>query len=151
MITDSISNIEKYRGIHKNLDTAVDFLKTCNLGSLADGKTVVDGDCVFINVMEADLREADGAAYEYHKRYADLQIDIAGSEYWEYAQDGEAQGDFDAGVDCGFASGTASCTGILGNGRFALFLPDEYHKPSCISDTCTHVRKAVVKIEMVSQ
>lgn len=148
MITDSLSNIEKYRGIHKNLDTAISFLKTCNPGSLADGRTAVDGAHVFVNVMEADLREADGAAYEYHKRYADLQIDISGSEYWEYALTGEAQGDFDADADCGFVSGMASCAGILGDGRFALFLPNEYHKPSCISDTCTHVRKAVVKIEM---
>ena len=30
--------------------------------------------------MDADLRDAEGAAFEYHRRYADLQIDLTGGE-----------------------------------------------------------------------
>ena len=86
MVTDSLQNLEQYRGLHKNMDTVIDFLKKCDLTALPDGKTVIDGEQVFVNVMEADLREAEGAEYEYHKRYADLQIDISGSEYWEDRQ-----------------------------------------------------------------
>ena len=79
MVTDSLQNLEQYRGLHKNMDTVIDFLKKSDLTALPDGKTVIDGERVFVNVMEADLREAEGAEYEYHKRYADLQIDISGS------------------------------------------------------------------------
>ena len=82
MVTDNLENLEQYRGLHKNMDTVIDFLKKCDLAALPDGKTVIDGERVFVNVMEADLREAEGVEYEYHKRYADLQIDISGSEYW---------------------------------------------------------------------
>ena len=87
MIADTIKNIEKYRGLSKNLDTAIAFLKEYDLSSLPDGKTVVDEARVFVNVMEADLREAEGAAYEYHKKYADIQINLDGSERWEYTVD----------------------------------------------------------------
>lgn len=80
MIVDSIRNMEQYRGLHNNLDTVIDFLQNCDLKALADGKTIIDGERVYVNVMEADLRDAEGAEYEYHKRYADLQIDIFGSE-----------------------------------------------------------------------
>lgn len=148
MITDSIHNIEQYRGLNSNLDTAIDFLKNCDLKALTDGKTVIDQDRVFINVMEADLRTADGAEYEYHKRYADLQIDIDGSEYWEWMSDAGMKKPFDETADFGSADGTMQCAGVLGDGKFVLFLPNEFHKPSCISDTCTHVRKAVIKIKM---
>lgn len=55
---------------------------------------------------------------------------------------------FNEKADVGFAAGMPGCGGQLGDGRFALFLPGEYHKPSCRSDRCAHVRKAVVKIEM---
>ena len=89
MVTDSLQNLEQYRGLHKNMDTVIDFLKKCDLTALPDGKTVIDGERVFVNVMEADLREAEGAEYEYHKRYADLQIDISGSEYWEWTDKAE--------------------------------------------------------------
>ena len=56
MVTDSLQNLEQYRGLHKNMDTVIDFLKKCDLTALPDGKTVIDGERVFVNVMEADLR-----------------------------------------------------------------------------------------------
>lgn len=148
MITDSILRLGQYRGLYKNLDTAIDFLAGCNLNELPDGTTQIDGSRVFVNVMEAELREAEGAVYEYHKRYADLQINITGSEYWELTMEGRPAAEFDEAADIGFVSGQAHSMGILGNGRFALFLPYEFHKPSCISSVSSHVRKAVVKIEI---
>lgn len=27
MVTDSLQNLEQYRGLHKNMDTVIDFLK----------------------------------------------------------------------------------------------------------------------------
>ena len=105
MITDSILRLGQYRGLYKNLDTAIDFL-------------------------------------------ADLQINITGSEYWELTMEGRPAAEFDEAADIGFVSGPAHSMGILGNGRFALFLPYEFHKPSCISSVSSHVRKAVVKIEI---
>lgn len=148
MITDTLENLDRYRGLHSNLDKAIEFLNNTDLEKLPIGKTVVEGSHVFMNVMEAELRNANGAGFEYHKKYADLQVDISGSEYWEYAITGVRQGEFDAGTDFGLVDGTACSAGTLGEGRFVLFLPEEFHKPSCINETCTHVRKIVVKIEM---
>lgn len=148
MITDTLEQIAKYRGMHKNLDTAIAFLEKTDLSTLPDGKTVIDGEQVFVNVMEADLREAEGAAFEYHKRYADLQINITGGEFWEAAFAAETAGRFDETTDFGLAEGKPAVSGTLGEGRFVLFLPMEYHKPSCRTKVCSHVRKAVVKIRM---
>ena len=113
MVTDSLQNLEQYRGLHKNMDTVIDFLKKCDLTALPDGKTVIDGERVFVNVMEADLREAEGAEYEYHKRYADLQIDISGSEYWEWTDKAEFTDTFQEASDCGLAAGRSRCGGTL--------------------------------------
>ena len=38
MVTDSLQNLEQYRGLHKNMDTVIDFLKKCDLTALPDGK-----------------------------------------------------------------------------------------------------------------
>ena len=99
-------------------------------------------------MMDADLREAEDAAFEYHRRYADLQIDLTGSEHWGWASEGTDEGAFDEASDCGFKSGAEHVGGVLGGGRFAIFFPGELHKPSCKSEGCNHVRKAVVKILM---
>ena len=55
---------------------------------------------------------------------------------------------FQEASDCGLAAGRSRCGGTLGDRSFALFLPEEFHKPSCKNGSHTHVRKAVVKIEM---
>lgn len=46
MIYDMLTNVEKYRGISKNLDTAIDFLVKTDLASLPLGQTEIDGDNV---------------------------------------------------------------------------------------------------------
>ena len=84
MICDTLEHLNRYRGFHENLDTAIDYLTAYCVGhTLADlplGRTEVDGENVFIHVMEADLKPGEGANPEYHRRYADLQIDITGGE-----------------------------------------------------------------------
>ena len=99
-------------------------------------------------MMDADLRDADGAAFEYHRRYADLQIDLNGSEHLGWASEDTEQGEFDEENDFGLRTGPEHCGMTLGGGRFAVFFPGELHKPSCKTPGCGHVRKAVVKILM---
>ena len=131
MIVDSFDYIACYKGLHPNLDTAIDWLNSHTLDALENGKTIIDGENVFINVMDADL-----------------QIDLTGSEHWGWASEGTEQGEFDEAADCGFKSGAEHVGGVLGGGRFAIFFPGELHKPSCKTPGCDHVRKAVVKILM---
>ena len=147
MIVDSFDYIACYKGLHPNLDTAIDWLNSHTLDALENGKTIIDGENVFVNVMDADLRDADGAAFEYHRRYADLQIDITGGEGWGYTNEpGEEVGKY--AVDCGFQDSASVVSGALGEGRFVLFFPTELHKPGLVQDGCANVRKAVVKIKM---
>ena len=148
MICDTLDQLHLYKGFHKNLDTAIEFLAAHPLDTLPLGRTEVDGDEVFINVMDADLKPHTGSHAEYHRLYADLQIDLTGGEYLGWASEGKDEGAFDETADCGFKSAPEHCGMTLGDGRFAIFFPGELHKPSCKTPDCTHVRKAVVKILM---
>ena len=150
MICDALENLNRYRGLHKNLETAIDYLTAYhvahNLSDLPLGRTEVDGENVFINVMEAGL-SPDSARLEYHKKYADLQIDLTGGEGWGYTNlPGAEIGEFTG--DCGFQDSASVVTGALGEGRFVLFFPEELHKPGLVQHGCVGVRKAVVKIRM---
>ena len=59
MICDALEHLNRYRGLHRNLDTAIDYLTAYHVAhdlyDLPLGRTEVDGENVFINVMEADL------------------------------------------------------------------------------------------------
>ena len=47
MIYDKLINMGLYKGMNRNLDTAIDFILSHNLNELPMGKTVVDGDNVY--------------------------------------------------------------------------------------------------------
>ena len=125
MICDALEHLNRYRGLHQNLDTAIDYLTAYHVAhDLSDpplGRTEVDGENVFINVMEADL-SPDSTRLEYHKKYADLQIDLTGGEGWGYTNlPGEEAGEFTG--DIGFRTSPDAVSGTLGEGRFVLFFP----------------------------
>ena len=72
--------------------------------------------------MDAALHPDAGYHPEYHKLYADLQIDITGGEGWGYTNEpGEEVGEYT--VDCGFQDSASVVSGALGEGRFVLFFP----------------------------
>ena len=150
MICDALEHLNRYRGLHRNLDTAIDYLTAYHvahdLSDLPLGRTEVDGENVFINVMEADL-SPDSTRLEYHKKYADLQIDLTGGEGWGYetAPGTEVE---PYQPDIGKKDSEDAVFGTLGEGRFVLFFPGELHRPGVEMPGCDRVRKAVVKIKM---
>lgn len=147
MIFDSINNLDQYKGIHKNLDTAITFLQSTDLNSLPVGRTEIDGERVFIQVSEACPREINLGCYEYHRQYMDLQIGIQGQE--RIFLGGEVTKELRAyQSDIGLAQCRAVAECRLSGGYFILFRAEEYHMPGIIVDASASgkIRKAVVKI-----
>ena len=102
MIYDLLANIGNYRGMNRNLDKAIDYLMTVDINTLPLGKTEIDGDRVFLQVMEARTHELTDESYEVHRDYMDIQIDIDGCEVIETALNG---GDSHWGIPAGFSEG----------------------------------------------
>jgi YhcH/YjgK/YiaL family protein len=135
MICDTLDQLHLYKGFHKNLDTAIEFLAAHPLDTLPLGRTEVDGDEVFINVMDADLKPHTGSHAEYHRLYADLQIDLTGGEGWGYetAPGTEVE---PYQPDIGKKDSEDAVFGALGEGRFVLFFPGELHRPGVEMPGC---------------
>ena len=149
MIYDKISNITLYKGISKNLDTAIQFISTHDLNQLPLGKTVIDGDKVYINVMETSAAPLEEREYEVHKNYMDIQMDLVGVERID-------TGDFhnvtfkeynpDLDVAAADAPDVASC--IIGPGNFIICMAREPHKPNIAVTEDTFLKKAVCKVHI---
>ena len=147
MIYDELKNISKYRGISANLDPAIAFMEESILSELPMGKTVIDGEKVFINVMEADAKEREEIAFEIHKRYMDIQIDIEGTEaieIGEYLPGVKEQ--YDERTDFGTVDCSNAFYCIMGEGRFIICMTDEPHRPGIRAVTDSYLKKCVVKV-----
>lgn len=147
MIYDTLNNLSRYKGIHPNLDIALVFLAEANLNKLKIGKTVIDGEKVFINVMEASLKEKSELAYEFHKEYLDIQLDIEGEEQIGIGNFNENKViTYDPQIDFGTIVCEQELFLPLGENRFIICMLNEPHKPSIQSDNHSIVKKCVVKI-----
>ena len=61
MILDSIQNAERYYALNARLKKVFDFLATADVESLAVGRHDIDGDALFVNVSELELRPMEAA------------------------------------------------------------------------------------------
>lgn len=84
MIFDDLKNITFYKGLHPNLDKAIDYLYEHRKDAFRFGKYDIDGDKVFLVVQENVLNQEENDRFEYHKNYADLHLLVEGHEYSSY-------------------------------------------------------------------
>lgn len=149
MIYDLLENIENYKGMSQNLDRAITYLLETDLETLPLGKTEIDGDRVFLQVMEADTHELADDGYELHRENMDIQIDIEGCEVISTALDGvsligEYRPDFQKAAVYG-GSGKA-CRCVMGPGRFIICMAGEAHAPGGCLGQPQRIKKCVVKV-----
>ena len=85
MLYDTLENLNQYTGLFPNLDKAIDFIEDNDVSALPLGRTEIDGDDVYVTVMEAEPTPGEGRAFETHSRYMDLQMDLEGAELCEVA------------------------------------------------------------------
>jgi YhcH/YjgK/YiaL family protein len=149
MILDKIENADLYASISKNLKTGFEFLKTADLANLEAGKHEIDGKEVFALVSEYESKLHADCRPEAHRAYADIQYIVSGREAIGYASlNGQAvTTEFDPEKDIVFFFGETVQL-ILDSGMFAVFFPQDIHRPSMQIDGPEKVKKVVVKVKL---
>ncbi len=147
MITDKITNLGSYASYNEKFNTVVDFLEKNDLADLPCGRIDLE-DGIFLNISEYTPYAA-GDKWEAHKRYADLQVVVAGDECMDGAAlaDCIGAGEYHEEDDYMFYD---KCVGSIATvkavaGTFAYFAPTDPHRPG-IKYTSDTVKKAVFKI-----
>jgi len=156
MIYDGLSALGRYRGLHENLDAAIDWIGRTDLASLEVGRVAIDGERVFALVQDARTRRPEDAHFEVHRRYMDLQFDLEGREDVAVTF-GEVTpvAPFDKDADKGYCDALDAADGrvtrsTLAGGRFAVFMVGEPHMPNlaCAGDEVGPLRKVCVKVRV---
>ena len=149
MIYDKLSNIGLYKGMNKNLDTAIDFILSHDLNQLPLGKTVVDGYNVYINVMDAKASPVEERAYEIHKKYMDIQIDLVGVERIDTGDCTKMElGEYNEEKDVAKATAADLAGCIIGPENFIICMANEPPKPNIAVSEDTVLKKAVCKVHI---
>lgn len=122
------------------------FMKQCAIDTLPVGRYEIDGDRLFLTIMEGPLKERTNAPLEAHDAYYDLQIPLSQAEEYGIGlreQCVSSRGEFDAERDIIFYDDAPTRYVTLQVGEAIIFAPEMAHAPMIGEGT---IRKAVFKI-----
>lgn len=150
MIIGKLKDLGRYKGLHKNIDTAIDYVLNNDLLALPKGKTEVDGRNVYINRDTYVAKPLEECFFENHEHYLDLQIVLRGKEIFGYTDISNptlqvtTPYNEDKDVTKYSASNTVFFTLEAG---FALVFNEDIHLAKCKAND-EIVEKAVIKIKI---
>lgn len=139
---------------HKNKpywDKAFEFLKNTTLDTLSVGKHILDGENVFISVMEGPVKKKEDAKWEAHRKYIDIQYVISGKETMGVVALDKSKiiDSFNTEKDIAFYTADEKDAAYHeANPKvFLVFFPADVHRPSIKIEGCDTDKKLVVKIK----
>lgn len=148
MILDRIEFAEQYACISENLKKGFDFLKNTDLSTLEIGRYEIEGTSVFALVSEYNSKAHEDCRLEAHQKYADIQYIVSGREAIGYAPlNGQAIiSEYNPDKDIVFFSGETVQL-MVEAGMFAIFFPQDVHRPCMQINGPEKVKKVVVKVK----
>ncbi len=152
MIFDSLKNCEQYYSIHPAFKPAFDFIKKAVEENLEVGKYELDGKSLYASVQEYTTKLSPDGKFEGHNNYIDIQFIISGKELMEVGEIDKftAKTEYNDVKDVTFYHDLDSVTqGIVADGEFGIFFPNDIHKPGMsVSNVQSNVKKIVVKVKL---
>ncbi|ANI30794.1 toxin-antitoxin biofilm protein TabA [Yersinia entomophaga] len=152
MITGNIHHLDLLPYFPQPLRAAIEYVKQHINAETPLGKHDIDGNNLFVLVSNDCTDWQENRRAEYHAKYLDIQIVLAGQEGMAFSNlpAGETETDWLADKDIAFLPVGISAQNekmiLMQPSDFIVFYPGEVHKPLCAVGEKAHVRKAVVKM-----
>jgi len=132
LILDRLTEAERYYGTHPGFAAAFQYLRMTDFSRLPTGRNEVDGDRMFVVINRQPGRGRDGAKFESHRRYIDIQLTLGGTDEMAWRpldQCSQPTAPFDEQKDIVFYQDPAETWLTVHPGTFAVFFPQDVHAP----------------------
>ena len=147
MIFGSIETCDLENIGHEGVRRAIEWARQHDLEALPNGRCDIEGDELYANVSEYDSKPFAECKFEAHKRYIDVQVVAAGIERIDSQDVAKCQaGEYAETGDFMLLDGLAATQVILEPGCFAVYFPEDAHKPGIAVDQPSHNKKCVFKV-----
>ncbi len=146
MIVDALSNSVAAEKLHPLFKQAFDFLKSTDFSKVEPGKIVLDGDKLFVSIVETQGKTKETAKLETHNKYIDIQMPVVGKETmgWLAGENCKNKIDpYNTERDITFFTDKPTTYVELNPYEFAIFFPEDGHAPAIAEGT---IKKAIVKV-----
>lgn len=149
MIKAKLSSAKKYSSIHPAFqmcfETLAEIAKDFKVGE------ITKGDVRFLCQSYQTKPESE-KKLEVHRKFIDIQFLVSGTEkiFFGDIDDFDVKVPYNPEKDAEFLQGKMTDSTTLKANEFAIFFPEDAHKPGCQSlDDSSEVAKVVVKVPVL--
>ena len=136
------------------IERALDFLRTTDFSVLEPGEIEIQGRDIYAQVIDLTTRTAREIRPEVHRRYLDIQFLASGEEIIGVAADTGVNVISESLLeqrDIIFYHEMANESFLtMEPGNYAIFFPQDVHRPACNKEKETKIRKIVVKVALTA-
>ena len=128
---------------------AIEYINTHDLNTLENGRHVLDGDNLFVNIVDGKMRSAEDARLEVHDVYIDVQVPLSKGETFGVKPRVACEkpvGEMNTADDIMFYDDLIEETLSVEAGEVVTFAPDMAHAPLIGEGT---IHKAIFKVKVV--
>ncbi len=128
---------------------AIEYIQTHDLNELEPGKHVLDGDNLYVNIVDSDMKTLQQARLEVHDRYIDIQVPLSKEETFGVKPRSECRlpdGEMNQEKDILFYKDPVEDTRTIAPGEAITFAPETAHAP-LIGEG--RIRKAIFKVRVI--
>ena len=138
-----------FAGLHPVLQQALTLAVAANLQEKTPGRYELQGDNIFMNVMQFATQSPEQKKAELHREYIDIQVLLSGEERILFGMTDSARHCEEMHVEddyqlCSQIADEQAM--VLKPGKFVIFMPGEPHKPGCVVQTPMDIKKVVIKV-----
>lgn len=149
MVFGNIRDRKDYAWLEDVVGKCFDYANTHDLLSFEKGSHTIDGDDLFVNIVEYETTNAADRFWEAHRQYLDLHFILRGPEQIDVNFiDNMEQKEFVEKDDFLPLEGEPNSHVVLNAGDFLLCYPADAHRTAVKVGEPTTIKKAIFKIKI---
>lgn len=147
MIFGNLENISEYSFLDEQLQKCFKYVKENDILSYEKGKHEIEGDNLFVNIVEYTTTEKENRFWEAHRQYLDVHIMLDGEEQIDVNFiSNMKQKEFEPENDFLPLEGTSNSHVTLRKHDFVIFYPNDGHMTAIKVNEPKAIKKAIFKV-----
>ena len=149
MIFGNIKDVEEYGFLEENVLKCLEYAKNNELVDFEKGSHEIEGDNLFVNIVEYETTTPENRFWEAHREYLDVHFMLDGEEQinLNFIENME-QKEFVPKDDFLPLEGAANSHVILKKGDFLVCYPHDGHMTAIQVEEPKKVKKAIFKVRI---
>lgn len=149
MIIGNVKNRNEFTYLEQSIQECFDYVKDNDLMQYEKGSHPIDGERMFVNIVEYTTTTPEERFWEAHRDYLDIHVMLRGKEQIDlnFIQNMK-QDEYVKKDDFLPLYGEKKCSVVLEDGDFLICYPSDGHRTAVAVDEPETIKKAIFKVRI---